>query len=663
MCGIAGLVNYGNSLSTSDAIKKMADVIAHRGPDDEGFFLSSESKDVTAYGQNTPEQIISSGINYTPKASITSFHSEQFNIALAHRRLSILDLSPAGHQPMCNNNKDIWLTFNGEIYNYIEIREELIQLGYTFVTNTDTEVVIASYKQWGTDCVSHFNGMWAFVIYDKKQGLLFASRDRFGVKPFYYYSDKNVFAFASEQKALVKMPFVKTEINTAATFDYFVMGQIEYEEEGMFKNVFELMPSHSFTYTVKDRIFKKWRYYELPISSTSQQFNSKTENEITEELRALLLNSVRLRLRSDVPVGACLSGGIDSSSIVGMMRSILGEKIKIPVFTACFDDKAIDESSWAKKVVDTTNVDWHKVFPTSSELLMDLENLMYCQDVPIWSTSTYAQFRTMQSVKENGVKVIMDGQGGDELFGGYPHHYIYYWRELLKNKQYGKLRSELSSYKSFPSNYAFFIKQYAKHIGMKKMPVAFQSSFNQWHFKEMHYLNKDFLAMHKDRFELAQEKQIDSLNSMLKSEFNSSLLKGYLKCEDRCSMFHSVESRTPFSDDTALVEYALQIPSEYKIKKSVNKYILREAMKPYLPIEVYQRKDKMGYATPNNRWLTEVRVGLKDVFNTSESNNIIDNKRITTESESLFNIYQKPENGRVFKFVSFALWQKLFFTS
>jgi len=436
MCGIAGLVNYGNSVSTSDAIKKMADVIAHRGPDDEGFFLSSESKDVTAFGQDTPVQIISSSIHYTPNESITSFHSEQFDVALAHRRLAILDLSPAGHQPMCNSDKNVWLTFNGEIYNYIEIREELMQLGYTFLTNTDTEVVIASYKQWGINCVNHFNGMWAFVIYDKKQGVLFASRDRFGVKPFYYYHDKNIFAFASEQKALVKMPFVKTEINTAATFDYFVMGQIEYEEEGMFKNVFELMPSHSFTYTFKNRDFKKWRYYELPNSSISHQFNSKTESEIVEELRVLLLNSVRLRLRSDVPVGACLSGGIDSSSIVGMMSSLLGDKIKNPVFTACFDDKAIDESSWAKKVVDTTNVYWHRVFPTSAELLTDLENLMYCQDVPIWSTSTYAQFRTMQSVKENGIKVIMDGQGGDELFGGYTFRYKKFLSLTTKNSSF-----------------------------------------------------------------------------------------------------------------------------------------------------------------------------------------------------------------------------------
>ena len=383
----------------------MTNALRHRGPDDEGY-LAINTRAKEAYHLTGSD----SKVNY-PR--IEEFNKE-VDLFLGHRRLSIIDPSPRGHQPMSNKGETVWIIHNGEIYNYVELREELKHSGYNFHTNTDTEVILAAYEEWGEDCLSKLNGMWAFIIYDKRKNFLFGSRDRTGVKPLYYYLDSNFFAFASEIKSLIKMPYVKTSVNSNAVFDYFAFNWQENEQEGFFKNIIELSQSHGFYYNLSTKTLKKWKYYNLKYSEDWEDFNEKKFNEFTEEIDKLIFNAIALRLRSDVPVGSCLSGGIDSSTIVCIVNKILekenltqiGEKQK--VFTACYDDaKEIDESRWARIVAERTKTSWHQTFPDPSGFIEDLEDLVYTQDIPFGSTSIYAQYRVMKLAKETNVKVSL----------------------------------------------------------------------------------------------------------------------------------------------------------------------------------------------------------------------------------------------------------------
>jgi asparagine synthase (glutamine-hydrolysing) len=658
MCGITGIVYHEPSTRIAKSLKLMNDAIAHRGPDDEGFAFFSDSEATTAGGKCTPENLWKSGIPYQPAEHIDNI-SRSFKTGLGHRRLSIIDLSETGHQPMCIENGNVWITYNGEIYNYIELREELKNLGHSFNTASDTEVILHAYLQWGKECVSRFNGMWAFVIYDKNKQLLFGSRDRLGVKPFYYYHDKEFFAFASEQKALLKLPSINTGINPAAVYDYFILDQIEYEEEGMFKNIIELLPSHCFIYNISGKSLSKWQYYQLPFNPRFEIYNEQTSENKAKELKEYLYNSISLRLRSDVPVGACLSGGLDSSTITGIMTEVLGNR-KPDVFTASFHDKKIDESHWAETVAKHTGANWHQVFPESNELMADLEKLTYCQDIPIWSSSTYAQYRVMQLVKEKNIKVILDGQGGDELFAGYAPHQIAFWCELLKQGKFGLLAAELKNHSPLPVSLIYFLKQYLKWYGINRLNANNKSKILFRFFAEFGYLNKDFTEQHKNRLENKDFPSKTTLNGRLHYEMSNRLLKSYLKCEDRCSMFHSVESRTPFADDHHLIEFSMNIPSVYKIRNGEQKHILRKAIKGILPETVIARKDKMGYLTPNNQWVNDIKPELKDLFNNPVLEDIMDLKKINKDFDSLFNTTAKQENGKLFKFISFAMWAKVF---
>lgn len=660
MCGIAGIINLsGQSPDIKNNIRLMTNTIRHRGPDGEGFLLSNNDECIALGGPDTPEEVYKSGLAFAPQQNIDSSGSG-YNMALGHRRLSIIDLSPGGHQPMSTPDKSLWIVYNGEIYNYIELRDELKSKGHQFNTNSDTEVILNAYREWGTGCLNRFNGMWAFVIYDKNKNELFAARDRFGVKPFYYYKDENAFAFASEQKALVKLPFIKKEINPKAVFDFFSKNETEYEEEGMFKSIIELFPSHAFRLNLKTKEFNKWRYYSLPVNEQYQIFDESKFNSASEHVKELLVNAVTLRLRSDIGIGSCLSGGLDSSVIVGIINHLLfpkgwlrhenssinvGERLK--VFTASFKDSKYDESNWAKKMVDHTGAEWQQTFPESAGLLKDLEDLIYSQDIPIWSTSTYAQHRVMQLAKESGIKVVLDGQGGDELFAGYDTYNVALGMEQIKNFKVPDIL-----------NWSAFIKQYLRFYGIKKLPAGVKAKFYEIYYPDIKYLNKDFWNEHKNRLE-DRSKDSQSLNGTLYSEFYNTRLKTYLKCEDRCSMWHSVEARTPFADDINLIEYTFQQPGTFKIHNGIYKYLLRESAKDFIPDAIKNRKDKMGYLTPNNKWISEIHDDVKNLF-TGRLSEYVHVDLIKKDYDEFFNIEDQTDRGRTFKFISFAQWVKAF---
>lgn len=654
MCGINGIFARRSSFSVLEKGAEMNRLIQHRGPDDNGGVCFVEGKAFPiGYDNSVPKDASVSYLDYQ-----SSVNFSQTQSWLGHRRLSILDLSALGHCPMAAQEDRYWITYNGEVYNYIEIRNELKELGVEFRTNTDTEVVLNAYIQWGEKCVNRFNGMWSFVIYDREKKLLFGSRDRVGVKPFYYYHSDDVFCFSSEQKALVETGVVAKRINKKAVYDFLAFTEIEQQKESFFAGVTELLPGYSFTFQEDSWELKSYAYYSLQSSSEIEEISAAKETQYIGEIQELFSNSIALRLRSDVKIGACLSGGIDSSAIVGQMAQN-GEQ-QIHTFTGASHEKELDETRFSNLVVKKYGTISNIVTPTSSELLADFEELMYCQDIPLFSSSTYAQWRVLKMAKEDGVKVVLDGQGGDELFAGYLPYHLNLWLDLLKKGHYKRLKVELNSFGSLKKGVQFFVKQYLRFYGLKKLPNSLFKTLLQKFYTEHQYIQGDLKSTYaSEAFKAYQADLPTSLNGMLSHEFDNTRLKSYLKCEDRCSMWHSVEARTPFADDLPLIEKAFSISGSYKIKNGVKKYLLREASKNVLPSEIYNRKDKMGYVTPNNLWIKEIKDDLKKYF-TSDLEEYFDMEKLMSDYDQFFDQTHLQENQSMFKFIAFAVWKKKF---
>lgn len=672
MCGISGIIKSNDAfLSPLNGIQSMNNGLYHRGPDDEGlvFFEGKRSKPRIFGGQDTPEDVYHSNLTYTPREPFCGTVPEEAIAVLGHRRLSILDLSPAGHQPMCNEDGTVWLVHNGEIYNFYELREELKFLGHRFVSHTDTEVIIHAYEEWGDACLQKFNGMWAFAIYDTRTHILFGARDRFGVKPLYYYRDKSCFAFASEIKALITLPFIKKEMNPRAVFDYLVLEINEPEEEGFFKHIFELLPAHAFRYSVSDHTLTTWKYYTLPIIDEWEPFHPGQCHQYVTTIKDLIFKAIALRLRSDVPVGSCLSGGIDSSSIVCVINELLQQANiqqiggRQKVFTASYDMEMVDESQWVKIVVENTKTSWHQTFPTASEFFEHLEDLVYTQEIPFGSTSIYAQYRVMKLAREHGIKVLLDGQGGDEVFTGYDSYYGTFFLEMLKHLALKSFLNELANLHNAPIRKTPIFFSIARLFGVNILPtalVAWQRRKNA-RKKFLHkYCNRDFWGTYQQGVESEKTRTtMTSLNTMLHIFMTECKLSSLLRYEDRNSMRFSIESRTPFADDIKLIESMFQIPSIYKIHNGWSKYLLRRAMSNIVPEEILARKDKVGFATPEYFWLNALKHRLKPYFQ-SDLQEYLDVKKLLRDWDIIME--NQPQNGttKMWRFVNFAIWKKVY---
>ncbi|MFI5140865.1 MAG: asparagine synthase (glutamine-hydrolyzing) [Bacteroidia bacterium] len=644
MCGIGGIINLENkSINIIDGAKIISKTLQHRGPDDEGFLFFKDEDVVCGYGDDTQKQSINNAFNFSAKQHIGQIE-QKYTGVFVHRRLSIIDVSESGHQPMCTANGKVWITFNGEIYNYIELREELEQAGYSFKTHSDTEVLLNAYLQWGNECLQKLNGMFAFALYDIENKKLFCARDRSGVKPFYYYFKDGLFCFASEIKALRALPFVETILNERALQHYLLYDAIEYEPEGFLKNVFELAPSHFLELSLSNNDIQIKKYFDVKVNTEFTSYNEPDFLVSKEQTEHAVTDAIIKRLRADVPVGCCLSGGIDSSVISGVIAQ---HNKNFNAFTATFPGEKIDESNYAKDVVDFTQANWHTVTPTAEELITDFDSLVYALDIPIWSTSTYAQFRVMQLAKQNNIKVVLDGQGSDELFAGYSHYYTTYVNELLRHKKFKQAASEIKNFGN--SFWLLYTKENAK--------------------RSLHYnankklLNTAFVKAHSEPEEMTNS--FSSLNENLHYDFFNHRLKTYLRCEDRCSMYHSVESRTPFADDISLINLAFSIPSSYKINNGTSKYILRESMKNYLPETIYNRRDKMGFVTPHNKWLADLLEKKADLLHSSRlkpffaDRFFVKTDRSTKKYHHLKNTTNFKEDSLTFKALVFTIWAEL----
>lgn len=627
MCGIAGIVSKKDQAALKEPVRAMAQAIRHRGPDGEGFAFFTGDTALPLYSEETPASIRHNrNYPYLPGRAIDEA-PEACRIAFAHRRLSIIDLSEAGHQPMCDHTQRYWITYNGEIYNYIELRDELKQKGHVFHTQTDTEVMLAAYKEWGTGCLKRFNGMFAFVLFDREKNELLCARDRAGVKPFYYADTKEAFAFASEYKAFIRSGLVPFAINEAQQFEFIVNADLESGEESLFRGIKELKPAHYIHYNLSDNSHTIRRYYDLPSSTTDLP-----EAELIGRVEDALFNAIRLRLRSDVEVGSCLSGGLDSSIIAGISNALQPDR-PMSLFTAVFPGAAFDEGHHAKAVADHVKGRWQTVSPTADEFFRDIRELNYYQDIPVWSSSTYSQHRVMKLAAEHGVKVLLDGQGADELFGGYAHHYLAYWRE---NSILTRMQRIRESAPTIAHPFQLYFKQ-----GLKDVLKA-SADYSA-------YFRDDKKAFGK----AAHSPFASDLNTELKKDYTGRL-KSFLKCEDRCSMAFGIESRVPFADDVPLVDLAFSIAGNRKIRKGLSKYLLREASGSYIPSSIYQRRDKIGFETPLTQWLAQHK-GLV-LSELEQGIGFIHFERLKADFDQL-NL-QKP--SFLLRLFSFSVWKRVF---
>jgi asparagine synthase (glutamine-hydrolysing) len=556
MCGFAGVIDFSASVEP-DEVARMSELIAHRGPDDSGLYSEP-------------------------------------GVVLAARRLAIIDLSPAGRQPFSDESGRYHLVFNGELYNYRELRAELEQKGRRFRSETDTEVLLSSYLEWGEHCTERFNGMWAFVIWDSAERRAFCSRDRFGEKPFYYRRTNGRLTLASELKAF-RADGRSLRANNRVVRDYLAHGLIDHGAETFFAGILQLPPAHSMTFSNGGLEIKP--YWRLEPHDPPE--------EPTARLRELLLDSIRLRLRSDVPVGTCLSGGIDSSAIVTgaghLLRrdaesaAALGGRIK--TFTAFFEDREIDERPYAEAVVRQVGADGHFVSFSGRELVEALPSIVEAQDEPFRSTSIAAQWYVMREARSKGLKVMLDGQGGDELFAGYHGYLGFFFANLLLQGRLRELAAEVRA------------QRRSQAAGAGRLVAALARPFVPasvaWRARAAANGSAALLGPAVRGAAFSAPRSSSEFPDRFRRQLHLVLttrLPELLHYEDRNSMTHSLEARVPFLDHR-LAELAFSLAAHDLIRGGKSKFVLREALNGLLPETVRSRTTKLGFETPEGRWL------------------------------------------------------------
>lgn len=582
MCGICGI--YTDKDCIKENIVAMNSLLRHRGPDDEGYLAVNDA--TGEYKNLSGSDSVDKIKKLLPRISKSDFNN--YNLFLGHRRLSIIDLSENGHCPMSDNSEKIWITYNGEIYNYIEIRAELEEFGYKFKSNCDTEIIIYSYLHWGENCLQKFNGMWAFAIWDGRRNKLFLSRDRFGVKPLYYYHKNNVFAFCSEIKPLLLAMNEKAEILEDKIPFFVLYGNRLNTENTYLKNIKSLQHSHYLIFSGGKITVKK--YYEIP-----EKTLSTNEDELKTNLTELFSDSIKLRFRSDVKVGTCLSGGLDSSSIVAFSNLI--DQKGIETFSAVWSDPACDETRYIDLVNERFGSHPNKIEPNESNFAEIFKSIHYSQEIPTEGPGLYPQWHVMKKASGK-VKVLLDGQGGDEVFGGY-YQLGVYLRSLIRDKKASGIFKDAFSYISFLNSNGIH-------------------SFSSWLFPG--FYNKFIRANLSEQFKIFNPSLISDipkkqlfydieppkkynyyLNNLSYHFINNLTIPSLLHYEDRSSMAFSIESRVPFLD-YRLVEFGINLASKHLVDKNITRPLYRKAIEPYLPGEIVNRRDKLGYPVPFTKW-------------------------------------------------------------
>lgn len=550
----------------------MADTIAHRGPDGEGMWSN-----------------------------------EKNTVHLAHRRLAIIDLSNQAAQPMGFALR-YQIVYNGEIYNYPEIKNFLQNKGYQFSTKSDTEVILAAYDFWKEKCLQQFDGMFSFAIWDEKEEKLFAARDRFGEKPFYYYEDEGNFIFASEMKALWAIGIEKT-VNNKMLLNYLTLGHLQNcvdKEQTFFDDIYALPPSHYLTYKpTSGQLSKIIRYWGL----NKEIKIDIAADDAVEKFTELFTGSVKRRLRSDVKLGTSLSGGLDSSAIAYSITALQKESNKnipgrLQTFSAVFPGFENDESAYISAVVQKLETDNYQTQPSATDLVSDFEKLCYHQEEPFSSSGVFAQYKVFELAKQQQVKVLLDGQGADEILAGYPRYIHWFLQEVLSRHKLGATQVERKAFRK--NNQPF-------RWDFKNMIAAFLPSHAAMQLEKIEYkktishpdISDDFLTLLKHQEWVGIHKPIvTKLNDILHFNITEMGLEELLRFADRNSMAHGREVRLPFLNHE-LVEFVFSLPSQLKMHDGWTKFLLRNAMDKKLPDEIVWRKEKIGFEPPQKNWMED----------------------------------------------------------
>lgn len=540
----------------------MTDSLIHRGPDDEGYLMG---------GPHEKDQELSK----------CDFTQCPYSLAFGHRRLAIVDLSSQGHQPM-EYRGSYWIVYNGEVYNYPELREELEKIGYTFRSHTDTEVILASYDAWGSECLKKFNGMWAFVIYDVKNKKIFISRDRFGIKPLYYYQDRENFVFASEIKAFFRHPIIRKEPNRDYCKEYLRKGIQEHLRETAFSGIYRFDNASFLECDIEEVFhpFEEKKFWHITPNLSDEPYNEEKARIYSEHFYHLISDAVRLRLRADVKVGSALSGGFDSSSIVYLIHQHLkvnNQKEMQVTFSSVYrtlGTEYCDESYFINLIVKALDVQSHQIEPRIEDVLEEHEKYVYYLDTPAANT-LMSSWHTYKLTKNCGVTVTLDGQGDDEQLAGYLHYLMYYFWNL----PFSRLCKEMPPFFQVPGALPFLILGLIFHVSRQIIGDKGTKSILQFFRKEIN--NRP-------------------LNQVLYEDLEQSL-ETLFHYADRGSMAFSLESRMPFMD-YRLVEFLATVPASYKIHAGWTKFIARKAFDHRLPDSICWRKDKMGWPIPEEFW-------------------------------------------------------------
>lgn len=566
MCGIVFLIS--EKPVQEETLAAMRDTLIHRGPNGFGQLIEK--------------------------------NRAEYHVGLAHRRLSILDLSENGKQPMENPMNNTVITYNGEIYNYIEIREELKNIGYEFATQTDTEVLLKSYEAWGTDCLKKLNGMFAFVIWDRKNQVAFVARDRFGEKPLYYATlpGKGVI-FASEIKAILAHPEISFSPCDITMLNYISHSENIYEENKTFYKGIVKFPIASAALLDNQGHIKTIFSYWQPNLQVKENFDRK-RTDVYEKFLYLFKKSITLRMRADVSLGMCLSGGLDSSAICSLMPELISEKRvleSLNSYSVRFDsDPTISEGEYIDCVLDKTGLKNIAVSPDESNLLSDIEKLYWHQEEPFLSSSMFLEYKLYEAIKQNNTPVILDGQGADELFGGYQNYFRLFQLDLLQSGSFLNLAKD---------TYCFnkrLLNESKKYVDSKRR-------FNH----KIAYNFFELIAVYFKR-RMSKQNSIKNITAqgyfrgMIEYNIRSRSLPAQLHSADRNSMAFSIETRFPFLD-YELVDYCLSLDTQYFMHEGWTKYILRRSLQGILPKKVQWRAHKVGFAPPQDVWL---RQGLKE---------------------------------------------------
>lgn len=602
MCGIAGILSNNRNFVLAERLQQMTNALAHRGPDGEGFWVN-----------------------------------ENKNVSLGHRRLAIIDLSDAAVQPFHltpalfkgeEGKPRYTITHNGEIYNYIELKDELHKKGYQFKSQSDTEVILAAYDCWKEECLQQFDGMFAFAIWDEQEQTLFAARDRFGEKPFYYFFDGEQFLFASEMKALWAAGVPK-ELNDSMLLNYVGLGWVKNPvdlSQTFYKNIVCLPQSHYLQLSLRDGKNEIVQYWDLD----KETISAISEEEAIEQFQELFLTSVKRRLRSDVAIGTSLSGGLDSSSIIAASYKLQAASMSSKCFTASFPGFEKDETAYAKLVANHFQLQQFTTTPTATDFSTDLQKIIQQQEEPFQSASIYAQYKVYELAKQHGIKVILDGQGADETLAGY-HKYIQWFLQ----EQYSSRKLQVLSFeqKAFATN-NISVNWSWKNKLAARFPELAAVQLESKAYKDLKHtagINAEYLKAHGSKKNLYKP-IVKKLNDLLYFNTMQFGLEELLRYADRNSMAHGVEVRLPFLNHE-LIQFIFSLPSTMKIQNGFTKSILRKSMDSFLPKKIVWRTDKIGYEPPQKEWMQHKDV--KEQLQNAKQKLIVEkllNKKVLSQS-------------------------------